>query len=260
MKRFLSDMQHYYRYILYSAKSTLKQEVADSFLNWGWLILNPVMFMLVYAFVQITIFGNQKEYLASFLFVGLTVWNFFNANINSSVRLIKRYEPIISKTYVPKFAFVMSSLLVNGFKMLVSFGLVVLSLVLYRVPVSPLMFWCVPYLLLIGLVSFGGSCILLHFGVFFDDLANIVPIALRLLFFLSGIFYDLEGKLGGGMGIIAERCNPAAFVILQMRRTLIYNQSTDVAGFVIWFLIGIALSVVGIYLIYKYERQYVKSV
>ncbi|MBQ3855562.1 MAG: polysaccharide ABC transporter, partial [Ruminococcus sp.] len=96
MKRFLSDMQHYYRYILYSAKSTLKQEVADSFLNWGWLILNPVMFMLVYAFVQITIFGNQKEYLASFLFVGLTVWNFFNANINSSVRLIKRYEPIIS--------------------------------------------------------------------------------------------------------------------------------------------------------------------
>lgn len=260
MKRFINDMRHYYRYILYSAKSQLKQEVADSFLNWGWLILNPVMFMLVYAFVQIAIFGNATEYLASFCFVGLMVWNFFNSTVSGSVRLIKRYGSIISKTYVPKFCFVLISILVNGFKMLVAFGLVLLSMLLYRVPVTPLMLWAVPYLLLLMLITFGLSCILLHYGVYFDDLANIVTIGLRLMFFMSGVFFDLEGKLSGNLGIIVERFNPTAFIIMQIRRTLIYGQSTHLSWFILWTVTGLCLSAIGVHLIYRHERTYVKSV
>ena len=260
MKRFISDLQHYYRYILYSAKSMLKQEVADSFLNWGWLVLNPIMFMLIYAFVQISIFGNTTPYVATFVFIGQVVWNFFNANVGSSVRLIKRYEPIISKTYVPKFAFVMSTMLVNGFKMLVSIGLVIITLFAYRLPFTPQMLWSIPYLLLLWLISFGLSCILLHWGVFFDDLANIVQIGLRMLFFLSGVFFDLEGKLGGAVGFIAERLNPTAFIILDLRHAIIFNEPIHLLWFFIWLVIGILLSIIGIALIYKYERQYVKSV
>lgn len=260
MKRFITDLRHYYRYIIYSAKSQLKQEVADSFLNWGWLILNPVMFMLVYAFVQIAVFGNATEYLASFCFVGLMVWNFFNASVSGSVRIIKRYSAIISKIYVPKFCFVMSALLVNGFKMLVALGLVLVSMLLYRVPVTPLMLWTVPYLLLLMLISFGVACILLHYGVYFDDLANIVTIGLRLMFFMSGVFFDLEGRLSGSLGLIAERCNPTAFIIMQVRRCLIYGQSVNLLWLAVWFVVGVLLSAVGIHLIYRYERTYVKSV
>lgn len=260
MRRFCSDMRRYYRYILYSAKSILKQEVADSFLNWIWLILNPIMFMLVYAFVQITIFGNETKYLASFLFIGLTCWNFFNPCITGSVRMIKRYQGIISKVYVPKYVFLLSNMLVNGFKMLISFGLVILSLFVYQVPFSFRMFWCIPYLFTLFLITFGISCILLHTGVFLDDLANIVPIAMRMLFFLSGIFYDLEGKIRGGLGVVVEMLNPVAHIILQMRRTMIYDKPANVEWLLLWLAAGILLSVVGTALIYKYERRYVKSI
>lgn len=260
MRHFISDMQRYYRYILYSAKSTLKQEVADSFLNWVWLILNPIMFMLVYAFVQIAIFGNAAEYLASFLFIGLTSWNFFNACISSSIRMIKRYQGIISKVYVPKYVFLLSNMLVNGFKSLISFLLILVSLVIYRVPFSPHMFWCIPYALILFLVTFGLSCILLHSGVFFDDLANIVPIGLRMLFFLSGIFYDLEGRLAGGLGWVMEYLNPVAHVILQLRRTMLHGYCADLLWLLIWLVVGLALSALGIALIYRYERRYVKTI
>ena len=137
MRRFIGDLKRYYRYIFYSAKSILKQEVADSFLNWVWLILNPIMFMLVYSFVQIAIFGNETKYLASFLFIGLTCWNFFNPCITGSIRMIKRYQGIISKVYVPKYVFLLSNMLVNSFKTLISFGLVIISLIAYRIPFSP---------------------------------------------------------------------------------------------------------------------------
>lgn len=260
MRRFIGDLKRYYRYILYSAKSILKQEVADSFLNWIWLILNPIMFMLVYAFVQIAIFGNGTQYLASFLFIGLTCWNFFNPCINSSIRMIKRYQGIISKVYVPKYVFLLSNMLVNGFKTLVSFALVLISLVAYGIPFSPRMLWSIPYLLVLFLVTFGLSCILLHTGVFLDDLANVVPIAMRMLFFLSGIFYDLEGKLSGTLGYAMERFNPVAHTILQLRRIMLYDKPADVRWLLIWLAAGLAFSTIGIALIYRYERRYVKTI
>lgn len=260
MKRFISDLQRYSRYILYSARCTLMQEVADSFLNWVWLILNPILFMLVYAFVQICIFGNTAQYLAAFLFIGLTCWNFFNSCVSSSVRMIKRYQGIISKIYVPKFVFLLSNMLVNGFKMMISFALVIITIVAYGIPFSFRMLWCVPYLILLFLVTFGISCILLHVGVFVDDLANIVSIALRMLFFLSGIFYDLEGKLGGTLGFVMERLNPTAHIILQMRRTMLYGGDPSLTWFFAWLVAALILCAFGVHLIYKYERRYVKTV
>lgn len=260
MKRFISDLRRYARYITYSARCTLKQEVADSFLNWIWLILDPILFMAIYGFVQIFIFGNNTEYLAAFLFIGLTCWNFFNVCISGSVRMIKKYEGIIARIYVPKFVFLLSNMLVNAFKMMVSFALVLVTLVIYQVPFSPTMFWCIPYLVLLFFISFGLSCLLLHFGVFFDDLGNIVRIALRMLFFLSGIFYDLEGKLKGGLGLVMEYLNPPAHIIVQMRRTMLYGQQANLTWLAIWFVIALILCVAGIALIYKYERRYVKTV
>ena len=37
MKRFINDMEKYYRYAVYSAKAELKAEVAGSYLNWIYL-------------------------------------------------------------------------------------------------------------------------------------------------------------------------------------------------------------------------------
>ncbi len=221
ISRFLSDVRRYKNYIFYSAKCSLKDEVAGSFLNWAWLILNPVMFMLVYAFVQIIVFGGTTQYLAAFVFIGMANWNFFNACVSGSVRTIKRYEGIISKVYVP------SNMLVNGFKLLVSIGLIFISMIVYQVPPSWTMLWFIPLLLLLFLLTFGISCILMHTGVFVDDMASIVPIVLRLMFFVSGIFYDLEGRLDGALAILVERINPLAFIITQSRHVLLYGEGLD---------------------------------
>lgn len=260
ISRFLSDVRRYKNYIFYSAKCSLKDEVADSFLNWAWLILNPVMFMLVYAFVQIIVFGGTAQYLAAFVFIGMANWNFFNACVSGNVRTIKRYEGIISKVYVPKFVFTLSNMLVNGFKLLVSVALIFISMIVYQVPPSWTMLWFIPLLLLLFLLTFGISCILMHAGVFVDDMASIVPIVLRLMFFISGIFYDLEGKLEGALGVLVERFNPMAFIITQSRHVLLYGEGLDLPWFFTWVGISLVLTAIGVSLIYKYERRYVKTV
>lgn len=260
MIRFIRDIKKYWRYMIYSARAQLKNEVAGSFLNWLWWILDPLLFMLVYTFVYTIVFGKSQDYLCAFIFIGYTSWTFFDRCINQSVRLIKRYQPVLSKVYLPKFVLILSTMLVQGFKLLIGFGLVLITMLLYRVPPTLNFFWVVPYLLLWFLITFGFSCVLLHWGVYLDDLANIVRVLLRLLFYLSGIFYNPEVQLQGFARYILIRMNPTCYVITQLRNSMLYGQVPMLKWYLVWAVIGILFSIVGIKLIYKYERRYVKSV
>ena len=49
MGRFINDVKKYYNYTIYSAKSELKSEVSNSYLNWIWWVLEPLCFMMIYA-------------------------------------------------------------------------------------------------------------------------------------------------------------------------------------------------------------------
>ena len=44
MNRFIKDTKKYWKYTIYAAKSQLKTEVANSYLNWIWWILEPLLY------------------------------------------------------------------------------------------------------------------------------------------------------------------------------------------------------------------------
>ena len=90
LSRFIADMQKYWKYAIYSSKAQLKSEVANSYLNWLWWILDPLCFMLIYVFMFGYVFQNKEEYFAVFVFIGITMWDFFNRTMLQSVKVIKK--------------------------------------------------------------------------------------------------------------------------------------------------------------------------
>ena len=100
----------------------------------------------------------------------------------------------------------------------------------------------------------------LHFGVFVEDLLNVITIVLQLGFYISGIFYSIENKLDGILGELLIKCNPIALIICDLRRVLIYNQDPHWVALLAWFVVGIVISVIGIRTIYKHENSYVKVI
>lgn len=262
MKRFLADINKYREYAVYSAKSGLKAEVADSHLSWMWWILDPLLFMLVYSFVAIIVFGKGEKYFAAFVFIGLTSWRFFSATIKQSVRLVSRNSSTVSRIYMPKYILIIIQMLINCFKMLISFSLVAGTMVIYRVPFSFRMLYAIPCILVLLVVTFGFSSIVLHFGVYVDDLTNIIDVFLRLVFYLTGIFYSIEARVGGALGAgyatLLLRGNPAALVIDSMRKCLLYDMTPDLPALGLWLLAGCILSAFGVRMIYKNENSYVK--
>ncbi len=257
-KRLIRDLKRYLSYAKYSARSDLKSEVASSYLNWLWWILDPLMFMLVYTFIAVVVFKSQVRYFPIFVFIGLTFWNFFSKTVQGSVKLIRNNQNIVSKVYIPKFILVLERLFVNGFKMLISLLLVIVMMIIWKVPVTWRVIYMIPVIVILCLLTFGLSCIVTHFGVFVDDLYNVVQILLRLVFYLSGIFYSIENRLKDPLRTVMLSVNPVALLIQSGRQCLLYSMVPARKLLLLWGAASCLLVVIGFHVIYKYENSYVK--
>lgn len=260
MDRFINDFKKYYKYSLYSAKSELKAEVASSYLNWIWWILEPLCFMLIYSFIFGVVFDAREENFPIFIFIGIMVWDFFNKNIKSSVKMVKNNKSIVSKVYIPKFVLIFSKMLVNGFKMMICFGIVALMMIFYRVHITWNVLYIIPIMVTLWIVNFGFMAILLHFGVFVEDLANVINIALRAIFYMTGIFYSIESRISSPYSDILLKCNPIAFLLSSFRKCLLYGERPSLEFLLIWIAMAVIISILGIKIIYKNENSYVKVI
>lgn len=260
MDRFINDFKKYYKYAIYSAKSELKAEVASSYLNWIWWVLEPLCFMLIYSFIFGVVFNASEENFTIFIFIGIMAWDFFNGNMKQSVKMIKNNKAIVSKVYIPKFVLIFSKMLVNGFKMMICFGIVILMMIVCRVSVTWNILYIIPIMITLWIVNFGFMTILLHFGVFIEDLSNVVNIVLRAVFYMTGIFYAIENRIPSPYSDILLKGNPIAFSISSFRKCLLYGEQPSLKVLLIWIVVGLIISIIGVKTIYKNENSYVKVI
>lgn len=260
MKKFIQNIKQYYKYAIRSAKAELKSEVADSYLNWLWWIVEPLCFMLIYTFVFGVVFKNNTPYFASFVFLGLTLWDFFNRMISGSVKLIANNRDLVTKVYIPKYILLLAKSFTYLFKMgislVISFGLMIFQ----GVSLTLHILWFIPIIMLIYVVSFGIGMILMHFGVTLSDLSNLTNIGLKMLFYVSGVFYNIKERLSGMLGFVLLRANPIAFCMNQLRETMLYGKLPSFSGLLFWLAIGIGLCMIGIHVIHKNENSYAKVI
>jgi len=260
MKRFIYNIKRYFKYAVYSARADLKAEVAGSYLNWLWWILDPLCFMMIYIFIASVIFKSSEPYFPVYIFIGLTTWDYFNKNINASVKLVGNNRGIVTKIYIPKYILVLQKSFVNLFKMAISWGLVFILMIIFRVPLSINFLYFIPILIVLYIVTFGFSLILLHFGIFVEDLGNVTSLALRFVFYLSGIFYNISTKVPAPFNKLLIIFNPAAYIINAFRTIFLYGKAPSLIMLGGWFLVGLIVTMIGIHIIHKYENSYAKVI
>ncbi len=260
IKKFAGDIRRYRQYMVYAARTDLKAEVANSYLNRLWWLLEPFFNMIVYVLVFGNVMGNSVENYATFIFSALLMWNFFSKTINYSVKLVRNNKDIITKVYIPKFIILLSNMILNMFKLWFSLIVLVVMMFIFRVQIGFQLFWVLPAYAVMVLLAFGVGMIFLHFGVYVDDLSYAVGILLNMLMFLSGIFYDVMTTLPEPLNAVMMCLNPIAVVIDTTRNALLYNTAANLPALGVWFFISVIFCCIGVHTVYKNENSYVKIV
>lgn len=260
MKRLVKDVLKYKNYVIYGAKTDLKAEVANSYLNWIWWILEPFCEMLIFTYVFGILFANKEKFFPVYIYSGLIMWNFFSRTINYSVSSVRKNKGIITKIYLPKYILLIENMFLNMFKLFISCGVLAVMMIAYRVPVTKSIIYIIPIFITFYLFCFGCGTIFMHLGVFIDDLSHAISILLRLLFYVSGVFYDIQTRFPESVSKMLYTFNPVALLLKAMHDAILYGAAPDWNRLSIWLIISVILSGIGVGIIYKYENTYVKTI
>lgn len=260
MTRIINDIRKYWHYSIVAARAQLESEVANSYLNWIWWVLEPLCMMVIYAIIFGQVFGMRMENYAVFIFIGVTLYDFFSKSVKSSIKIIKRNKQIVSKVYIPKYILVMSELFVSGFKMLVCLGVIFVMMVFTGMPVTWHVLWMVPILIDLYLFTFAVCTFMSHFGVFVEDLANAVNIILKFLFYFTGIFYSIQEKFPPEYANLVLRCYPVSKLISYARDVCMYGNAINPIYLLCLTIASILLAWAGIRVIYRNENAYIKLI
>ncbi len=258
--RFATDLRKYLPYAVRSAKAELRSEVSNSYLEWMWWLIEPFCMMLIYTLIFGVVFHASEQYFPIFIFIGITMWSFFSRSVSGSVNTVRGGRGIITKIYLPKYILFLSRMFVNGFKMVVSFGVVLVMMLLFRVPVNWNILYAVPVIMVLFLFTFGVGTVMMHYGVYVSDLGYITGIVLNMLMYFTGTFYDVAKRVPAPFGEMLARVNPVAFFISSVRGAVLYGTAPQAGMLVLWGVLSVILTALGVFTIYSNENSYVKII
>ncbi len=182
--------------------------------------------------------------------------------INGSVKLIINNRDLVTKVYLPKYILLLSKSFTYLFKMGISLAITFGLMLCQGVKFSWHILWIFPIIIVLYILTFGIGLILMNLGVTINDLGNLTNIALRMVFYLSGVFYNINERLKGQgkLKYYLLRINPAAFFMNELRNSLLWAKLPNIKWLGAWFVLGILLCMLGVHMIHKNENSYAKVI
>ena len=112
--------------------------------------------------------------------------------------------------------------------------------------VSIVILWLIPLTLIVVGLSFGIGLILGILNVFLRDIAQIIPIALQILFWFTPIVYPKD-IIPAKYHFLAH-LNPLYHIIDAYHQILVYNALPEISGLILSGVISLLLLISGIFL------------
>ena len=232
------------------------EDIADShrrtMLGPVWPLLNYLLFVGT----LVLILGGEAGSLhfTAYVATGMLVWLFISDVLGMSVTLFLREAGFIQGTVLPISVYVLRQTMVISIRSFYALIGAVLILFWGGIEITPALLSVPPAILLLLLTAPGVTVLFGLAGAFFRDFQFIVANALRLLFFVTPVFWTYEG-LGGWRGLLYH-WNPLTHYIDIVRRPVVEG-IVPVNSWAIALILSSALSVAALVLLGKFNRQIV---
>jgi lipopolysaccharide transport system permease protein len=240
----------------YKAYAGLRTEIERTRLGALWWVLEPVVSMTVYYVVFSVILKRGGPDYVSFLFVGIIPWRWFQATVQKASKSLIAGKRLMLQVDVPKRVFPSVAFLEEAFKTLIVFVLLLIFLAVIGEEFGRayiyLPFVIAAEALLIAALAYFFASI----TPFAPDIALALANVLRLLFFLSGIFYNIARFPPSAQNLF--RLNPMAVILESLRAIMLNNQTPDLARLTIIGACSAALLALSLFLLSRWSHEYPK--
>ncbi len=177
------------------AKIEFKLRYYENKLGLFWALLKPVMDICIYYVAFKLILKSDVPAFASYLFMGLVVWNFFLESTQGTIQILYSKKYLYEYSNMNKLEIYISTLFSNSIGFL--FNLIMFFLFYHifehiSTPISFYNLWIIILFINLFILSLGCSLILSNVYIIAKDISQVWMVFTSFLFFLSPIFYKLS--------------------------------------------------------------------
>lgn len=175
-------------------KREIKARYKQSILGYAWVVLVPLINLLVMSivfsfFIRVPTGGIPYPI---YLFVALIPWMFTTNTISSATRSLLVNKSLITKVYLPREVFPLSSMLAKLIDVLLYIAVLTIFLFYFGVSIKITVLFLPLVFIFHALLVMGISMILSSLNVFYRDVENLLDVLLMAWMYLTPVLYPPE--------------------------------------------------------------------
>jgi ABC-2 type transport system permease protein len=240
----------------------LKVRYAGSALGYLWTILDPLLMSIVYWIVFTKLFQRNICYSPYILFLvaGQLPWYWFTGGVSGTARSLRSEGQMVRSTNVPRELWIIRTICSKGAEYI--FGLPVLAifaLAYLKAPNWHLVLLPIAWVMIFVLLS-GFGLLLAPLTVLVRDIDRIIPIFLRVMFYMSPVLYSVH--------VVTQRAPQLRFIydVNPMVGPLLLARSAFFPQELHWHYVFysaiecVLVFAVGLFMFTRLERQVLKEI
>ena len=235
-----------------------------------WLILNPIITSLIYAFVFGGIAGMGTDGIPQMAFYlpSTAIWTYFAACLTNNASTFTANAGVFGKVYFPRLTTPISNVLSSMIQFLIQFAVALIFIVVYVIKgeVTPnwWFFSLIPLVLIhLGLMGMGLGIIISSMTTKYRDLSVLVGFGVQLWMYATPIVYpisQLSEKFHMDFLQIIIKVNPVTMPIELFRYAVVGKGNVEPLYMAISCVFTLLVVILGIMIFNKVERTFMDTV
>ena len=247
---------HYRQLIRSLVAKDLKLKYRGSVLGFLWSLVNPLLMLGVYTFAFSYILHIRIEGFVFLLLVGILAWSFFVGALVMSTGAIVDNAGLLKSVLFPRAVLPIASVMFNFAQFVLTAAVLIpVMLIVYRVPLTPLVM-LYPVFLFLQLVFITGLALALSAAAaHLRDTRHLLDIALQVLFWLTPIVYSFEVQVPERFRALLL-LSPMSSFIVAYQRILYYGVWPGVEVTLVALLYAITALALGTTFFLRSDRRF----
>ncbi|UGS26397.1 ABC transporter permease [Microbacterium resistens] len=194
---YLAEAWHMRTFALRLAGSRLIGSLLPNRLGVLWIVLKPLSIAIIYGTIFHFILSGaaRPANFLQFLIVGVFVFEFFTSCFGNGSKAITGNTKLVQSFGFPRILLPISVVAEQAMRMIPVMLLLGILLLIFGEPISWSWLLMIPLLAAMGVFNLGLTLVVSRISVRTRDIQQLIPIINRVLFYATGIIFNIDGAL-----------------------------------------------------------------
>jgi teichoic acid transport system permease protein len=239
------------------AKFRLTASFSTNRLGMAWLVLQPIFDALVYGLIFGLLQGDRRppDYPARVV-VGVFLFSFFRGCLNRGAKSVTSRRSLVQSLAFPRITLPLAVVLEELLSALPAWGL--LFVIMPIMGHFPNLRWLevLPVFLMSILFNTGVALIAARATVHLEDMSELLPLISRILFFTSGVLFDVSMIFDKWPGVIVIYDFHPIYQMVQLARHALMDVKVDPAYWLYFGAFAVGVFALGLRFFWSAEERY----